>query len=103
MLPTVMLPKLRLDGLGDKAPAETPVPDSGMVSDGLEPFEVTVTVPLALPVTVGVNVTLNVVLAPAASVTGVVMPLKLNPVPMIATWEIVTLEPPVFVTFSDRD
>src|SRR5579871_4392735 len=98
-----MLPKLRLDGLGDKAPAETPVPDSGMVSDGFEPFEVTVTVPLALPAAVGVNVTLNVALAPAANVTGVVIPLKLKPDPLIATWEIVTLEPPVLVSFSERD
>jgi len=85
LLPTVTLPKLRLDGLGDRAPAEIPVPDSGMVSDGFEPFDVTVTVPVALPAAVGVKVTLNVVLAPAVSVTGVVMPLKLNPVPLIAT------------------
>ena len=79
-----MLPKVRLDGLGDKSPAESPVPDRGMVRDGFEPFDVTVTVPLALPAAVGVKVTLNVVLAPAASVTGVVMPLKLNPDPLIA-------------------
>jgi len=85
LLPTVTLPKLRLDGLGDKAPAKTPVPDNGMVSDGLDPLDVTVTVPLALPAAVGVNVTLNVALAPAASVTGVVMPLKLKPDPLIAT------------------
>jgi hypothetical protein len=36
-------------------------------------------------------------------VTGAVIPLKLNPVPLIPTWEIVTLEPPVLVTVSDRD
>jgi hypothetical protein len=50
-----------------------------------------------------VNVTVKVALCPAVSVTGVVMPLKSNPVPLTATREIVTLEPPVLVTVSDKD
>lgn len=80
-----MLPKLRLDGLDDKAPAATPVPESGIVSDGFDPSDVMVTLPLALPAAVGVNVTLNVALAPAVTVTGVVIPLTLKPVPLTAT------------------
>jgi hypothetical protein len=103
LLPTVTLPKLRLAGLGDRAPVESPVPDSETLSDGFEAFDVTVTVPLALPAAVGLNVTLKVVFAPAASVIGVVTVPKLKLVPLIVTWEIVTVDPPVFVIFVDRD
>ena len=35
------------------------------------------------------------------SVAGVVIPLKLNPVPVIAACEIVTLVPPLFVTVTE--
>lgn len=69
----------------------------------MDAVEVIVTVPVALPVAVGVNVTLKVVLAPAASVTGVVMPLKVKPDPLMVAWEMVTVDPPVFVTFPDKD
>src|SRR5215469_7109006 len=85
LLPRVMLPKLRLVGFGPSAPAVTPVPVRGMVRVGLEALEVTVTVPVALPAAVGVNVTLKVALWPAASVAGAVMPLMVKPVPLIAT------------------
>ena len=103
MLPTVTLPKLRLAGLGESAPAERPVPDSEMLRVGFEAFDVIVTVPLALPATEGVNITLKLVLAPAAKVTGVVMPLSVNPLPLTVAEEIVTLDPPVFVIFSASD
>jgi hypothetical protein len=56
-----------------------------MVKVGLDAFEVTVTLPLTLPADVGVNVTVKVVLWPDASVTGVVIPLRLYPVPLIPT------------------
>jgi hypothetical protein len=45
----------------------------------------------------------KVVLWPAASVIGAVIPLSVNPVPLMLTCEIVTLVPPVFVTVSDSD
>ena len=77
------MPKLRLLGLEPSVPGETPTPDNGIAKDGFEAFEVMVTVPLALAAVAGVNVTLNVVLCPAASVSGVVIPLKVNPVPLI--------------------
>jgi hypothetical protein len=54
-----------------------------MVRVGLEAFEVTVTLPLALAADAGVNVTVKVALCPAVSVTGAVIPVKLNPVPLI--------------------
>jgi hypothetical protein len=79
------------------------VPDRGIVRLGLEAFDVIVIFPLTLPAATGVNATVKVALWPAASVTGVVIPLRLYPVPLTPTWEIVTLVPPVFVTVSDRD
>jgi hypothetical protein len=69
---------------------------------GFEAFDVIVTLPLALAAEAGVNVTVKVAPWPAVNVTGAVIPLRLNPVPLIATCEIVTLDPPVFVTVSDR-
>jgi len=85
LLPTVILPKLRLLGFDPNAPGATPVPDRGMLSVGFDPFDVIVTAPLALPADAGVNVTLKVALCPDVSVTGAVIPLRLNPVPLIAT------------------
>jgi hypothetical protein len=78
------------------------MPDNAIVRAGLDAFEVMVTVPLAAPAAVGVNVTLNVALCPAFNVTGTETPLRLNPVPLVPTCEIVTLVPPVFVTVSDK-
>ena len=63
--PTWTLPKERLDGLALKLPGATPVPESGMLRVGLEPFDVMVTLPLAEPAADGANCTLNVVLWPA--------------------------------------
>jgi hypothetical protein len=57
LLPTVMLPKLKLVGLGVMKPGETPVPESPIGSEGFEALDVTVTVPLALPADAGVKVT----------------------------------------------
>lgn len=85
MLPTVTLPKPRLLGFGPSVPAVTPDPDNAIVSVGLEAFEVIVMLPLALAAEAGVNVTVKVALCPAVNVTGAVIPLKLNPVPLIPT------------------
>jgi hypothetical protein len=103
LLPTLTLLKPRLVGFDPNAPGATPVPDSGMVTVGLDAFEVIVTLPLRLPVDAGVSVTVKVAVWPAVSVTGAAIPLRLKPVPLIPTCEIVTLEPPVFVIVSDRD
>ena len=85
LFPTVTLPKLRLVGLAPSEPGVTPVPDRGMVRVGFEALEVMVRLPLAVPADGGANDTLKVVLCPAVSVTGAVIPLKLNPEPLIAT------------------
>jgi hypothetical protein len=103
LFPTVTLPKLRLVGFAPSVPGVTPVPDKGMVRLGFEALDVIVRLPLAPPADDGVNETLKVALCPAVSVTGVVIPLKLNPEPLIPTDEIVTVVPPVLVTVSDRD
>lgn len=103
LLPTVTLPKLKLVGFVPSVPGVTPVPVNPIVSVGFDPFEVIVTLPLALPAAVGVNFTLNVALWPEVSVTGAVIPLRLKPVPLMLTCEIVTLAPPVFVTVSDSE
>ena len=60
LVPSSTLPKPRLVGFDSNAPTDTPVADSGIVSVGLDPFEVTVTLPLALPATVGAKVAVKV-------------------------------------------
>ena len=80
-----------------------PVPDREMVSVGLEALDVTVTVPLALPVEVGANVTVYVVLWPAFRVNEELIPLRVKPAPLTVTFETDTLVPPVFVIVPDRD
>ena len=85
LLPTVTLPKLRLVGFDPIAPGVTAVPDNGIVRLGFEALDVTVTFPLALPADCGANVTVKVVLWPAVSVVGVVIPLRLKPVPLVPT------------------
>ena len=56
--------------------------------------------PLAVPLSVGAKATENVMLCPVDSVSGETNPLKLNPAPLALTCEIVTLEPPEFVSDS---
>jgi hypothetical protein len=86
LVPTTTLPRPRVVGVTVSCPAATvPVPDSGIVRLGLDAFEVTVTLPLTLPADAGVNVTVKVVLCPAVRVAGVVIPLRLYPVPLIPT------------------
>ena len=74
LLPTITLPKLRLVGLGDKVPADIPVPDNGKLRVELEAFEIRFTVPLAFPVVWGAKVTVKAVLWEGFSVSGVVIP-----------------------------
>jgi hypothetical protein len=78
----------------------TAVPLKGMDKLGFEAFEVTVTVPGNVPADVGAKVTVKVVLCPAVSVTGGVIPEMLNPVPDAATAEIVAVVPPVLLRVS---
>ena len=73
-----------------------------MLKLGLPPFEVMLTLPLAAPLAVGVKTTLKEVLCPAVRVNGKDSPLRLNPLPDAAAAEIVKLDPPVFVSVSDK-
>jgi hypothetical protein len=104
LFPTITLPRAKVVGVTVSCPAAAvPVPDSGIVSVGLDAVEVMVTLPLTLAADCGVNVTVKLALCPAVSVIGAVMPLTPYPAPLIPTCEIVTLEPPVLVTISERD
>jgi hypothetical protein len=102
LAPTWTLPNARAVGFGVNVPWVVPVPERVMLRLGFEPFEVIPTVPLADPLTVGLKVTVNEVLCPAAKVKGKESPLKLNPVPLATAAEIVRLVPPVLVRASDR-
>jgi hypothetical protein len=88
-------------GFAVNVPGVKPVPESGILKLGFEPFEVMFTLPLAAPLAVGEKSTVNEVLWPAFSVMGD-SPLKLNPVPVAAAAETVKLDPPELVSVSDK-
>jgi hypothetical protein len=56
--------------------------------------------PEALPDTVGVNVTLKLAVCPADNVTRGAEPLRVKPVPVTLTWEMLTAALPVFVSVT---
>lgn len=72
-----------------------------MVRVGFVAVEVTVKFPLTAPTAVGANETVSFALCPPFRVSGVVIPLTLNPVPVIPTCDTDTLELPVFVIVSE--
>jgi hypothetical protein len=76
----------------------TPVPDTATEFGELEALLTTVTVPLALPVTLGANTTFRFAVCPAESVVPLIPPVTLNPEPLTLICEIVRLEFPVFFT-----
>ena len=98
LLPTVTLPKLRVEGLALSSRV-TPVPDREMMVAGDQRlFAVQmVIVPVTLPVEVGVNVALKLVLCPAARVSGRDSPDLLKPAPVTLACEIVRLAAPELV------
>ena len=102
--PTATLPKGKVVGATVSCPAApVPVPDRGTTKTGSDALEVMVTSPVTAPAEGGVNDTLKVTLCPEVSVTGVEIPLTLNPVPLAATCDMVTAAPPTFVNVSDKD
>jgi hypothetical protein len=86
-----------LDGFAANAPAVTPVPESGMNSEGLEAVLAIAMLPVTAPGEVGEKAAVKLVLCPAASVSGTEIPLKVKPVPLAAIWLTVTLDEPPFV------
>jgi hypothetical protein len=100
LLPTFTLPKFKMLALEVSCPAETPVPDSAIVSEEFEAFELTVIPPLELPPVFGLKATVKVTLCPLFNVIGRLSPLRLNPVPLTFACEIVNAELPVLVKVS---
>jgi hypothetical protein len=100
LLPTVTLPKFKVLALEVSCPAETPVPDSAIVREEFEAFELTVIPPLELPPAFGVKATVNVTFCPLFNVIGRLSPLRLNPVPLTFACEIVNAELPALVKVS---
>ena len=88
---------------GDSAicPKLVPLPDSETVTEGSDAFDVTASVPLMVPVAVGVNATASVKLWPGAKATGSAIAPKANPLPVTPAWEIETGDPPEFVRVTD--
>lgn len=86
---------MTLAGLAPKVPTASPAPDNGKVA--VATLLVKATLPLALPLVCGANVTVRLELCPGASVTGKVNPLTLKPAPEGVALVIVTLLPPEFV------
>jgi hypothetical protein len=98
LLPTLTLPKLKLDELSPRTRvAATPVPLRETASGELGALLTSVIDPVTLPAAPGPNTALNVAALPAAMVTGAVIPVVLKPAPETVTEEIVTDALPPFV------
>ena len=98
--PTATLPKLRFVGDTANCPAAVPVPESAIVSGEFDAFDPSERLPLAAPLLVGVNVTLNVALWFGVRVSGKFNPLIEKAAAVELACEIVTAAPPVLVSVS---
>jgi len=95
LTPTVTLPKLTLEGITEICGC-TPVPVSEIVAGEFVAVLLIMMLPDAAPRAVGAKLTPNARVCPAARLTVPEKPLTLNPAPLAATCEIVTLPAPVF-------
>ena len=103
MVPTVVLPKFSAVGASVSWPSAALVADSATSKLEFDAFETAVMPPVALRAPgAGTNSAVKVTLAPGKRVNGRVSPLTLNPDPVTATCEMVTLVPPVLVKVSGR-
>ncbi len=100
--PSTTLPKLRLVGDTANVPAAVPVPESAMLSGEFDAFDTADRLPLAVAALVGVKVAVNVTLWFVVRVVGKVNPLIEKPVPLKFACEMVTDDPPVLVSVSDK-
>jgi hypothetical protein len=100
--PTVTFPKLMLEGMTEIWGC-TPVPLNEIVAGELVAVLTTLMLPATAPVAAGEKLALSGKLWPAARVTALENPVTLNPVPVAATCEILTLPVPVFVTVMACD
>lgn len=62
------MPNETLEGLGTRSPGVRPTPEKPIVTVGFDPFDETVSEPLAPPAEAGSKVTVNEVLCPALKV-----------------------------------
>jgi hypothetical protein len=98
-----MVPKFKVVGVTENWPRAVPAPESVTLAGELLASETRLKLPETGPAAEGENVTLNVRLFPAETLAGRLRPLIVNaPFPVVA-WEIVTCDPPVLVTVSERD
>jgi len=84
LVPTGTLPKFTLVGFAE-SPPRVPVPLRGIESVASVALLVIEMLPDALPVAVGANCAVKFTFRPAPMVTGAVMPVMLNPVPLALT------------------
>lgn len=96
VLPRLTFPKLMLVGDADTC-SVTPAPLKATVAGEFAALLVTLIAPVELPVAVGAKVAEKALDCPAVRVRGKARPLRLNPVPLAAAAETVTLAVPVFV------
>jgi hypothetical protein len=88
LLPTLTLPKLRLDVLNvNSCVPATPVPLNSIESGELGAVLVSEIEPVTLPTALGVKTALNVTFEPAGTVSGVLRPVMLKPVPVTVALE----------------
>jgi hypothetical protein len=97
--PTVTVPKLTLAGTIDIW-GWVPTPLSEIDSGEFAAVLITDAIPVAFPATVGVNVTLKLAACPADNVTIGAEPLRVKPLPVTLTWEMLTVALPVFVSVT---
>ena len=103
LLPTLTLPNDTEDGLIESCGwVAAPEPLRPIVSGDPGALLVTETVPVALPLAVGANVTLNELLAPGFKVAAV-KPLSAKPAPEMLAAETDTGAVPELVSFTDAD
>lgn len=104
LLPTATLPSASVVGATVSCPAAppVPVPESGTTNVESDASEIMVTSPFTAPADAGLNETVKVLLCPGVNVTGMVIPLTLNPAPLAVSEEIVELIPPTLVNVSDK-
>lgn len=94
--PTVTLPKLTLAGITEICGC-TPLPPSEIVAGELVALLTKLRLPVALPTVAGAKLTVSEKLWPAARVTAPLKPLTVNPAPVMAICERLTLAVPVFI------
>jgi hypothetical protein len=97
-----MLPKLTLEGVTESCGC-VPVPLSEIVEGELVAVLTTLMLPATAPTVAGPKLAVSGRLCPAASVTPPEKPATLNPAPVAATCEMVTLPVPVFVSVNACD